>query len=315
MALNAIENDLQLSHLKNIVVKINLTAPKNPAAITHVDAIRAVLDFLCTRNANQITIAEGTASGMISTPKAYDLLNYYSIFKKYNLRFVDLNTDESTEEQVYNHQLKPIRVRVANTILNSDYLISLCLPKTHDSGIMSASIKNMVMGSLIRSYNQILFPALRELCKSIVRKLPLDFKKRISSFAAVAENNDKLKMHQGIPAINLNISTLAKKIMPDLSIIDGFQAMEGNGPIHGESINWGIALASIDAVACDSLIAKLMGIDPNLIGYLKYCMDDNLGNGNVDNINIIGNTIDECTRIFKLHENYSEQLNWKIKNI
>lgn len=314
-ALDCIANDLQLTYAKNIVIKVNLTSPVTPSAITHIDAIRAVLDFLCAKNVNQITIAEGTGSGMMSTINAYHFLNYYSLFKKYNVRFVDLNSDDSKEEQVLNCQIKPMCVRVANTILNSDYRISLCLPKTHNSVILSASIKNMVMGSLIRSNRQVLFPALRKFCRSIVRKLPIDYKNRISSFAAIAENNDKLKMHQGSQAMNLNISTLSKLLMPNLAIIDGFEAMEGNGPINGDKVSWGIALASTDAVACDSVVAKLMGIDPNQIGYLKYCIDNSLRNEDIDNINIIGNSIDECKRIFKLHENYNEQLNWRIENL
>jgi uncharacterized protein (DUF362 family) len=211
--------------------------------------------------------------------------------------------------------MKPIRIRIANTIVNSDYRISLCLPKTHDSVIMTASIKNMVMGSVVRSDSQLIFSVLRKLGRNIVRKLPFDYRKHITSLTATAENNDKLKMHQGFQAMNRNISVLSKDLMPNLSIIDGFEAMEGNGPMHGDKVKWGVALASTDAVACDILVAKLMGIDPNQIGYLKYCIDSSNENDVVTNFeyfDIIGFSIEECKRVFKLHENYNRQLNWKI---
>jgi uncharacterized protein (DUF362 family) len=36
---------------------------------------------------------------------------------------------------------------------------------------------------------------------------------------------------------NKNITRLARLLKPDLSIIDGFGAMEGDGPVDGETVN------------------------------------------------------------------------------
>ncbi len=312
-ALNSISQEIDIADAKNIVVKINLTSPRSPLAITHIDAIKAVLDFIQQINSSQVTIAEGTGSAMMSTTKAYEILKYRTILKKYNLQFIDLNTDQFVEAQIYNTQLQPFYIRIAKTVLDSDYLISLSLPKTHNSVVMTASIKNIVMGSLVRSYNVWSFPKLREIARYLVRKLPMAYKDKLTATAAKVENNDKLKMHQGYKAMNLNLYTMAKIIKADLSIVDGFEAMEGNGPINGEKVNWGVALVSTDGVACDRVVAELMGIDVNHIGYLKYCIDNQLGVGNLNELDIIGNSINECKRSFKLHEKFHDQLEWCIE--
>jgi uncharacterized protein (DUF362 family) len=87
--------------------------------------------------------------------------------------------------------------------------------------------------------------------------------------------------------------------------------MEGNGPVSGDRVDWGIAIAGADAVAVDTVAAHLMGFDPRLIGYLYFCSKDGLGEGDINKINIIGAPLAACTREFKPHESYQVQLSWK----
>ena len=48
-------------------------------------------------------------------------------------------------------------------------------------------------------------------------------------------------------------------------MIDGFRAMEGNGPCNGTPVDARLALASLDPLAMDTLATKLMGFDPRQI--------------------------------------------------
>ena len=54
-------------------------------------------------------------------------------------------------------------------------------------------------------------------------------------------------------------------VKPRLHIMDGIVAMEGNGPASGTPVEMGVILASEDAVALDSVFARLVNLDPALV--------------------------------------------------
>jgi hypothetical protein len=56
-----------------------------------------------------------------------------------------------------------------------------------------------------------------------------------------------------------------------------------------------------------------MGFDPQSIGYLYFCSQDRLGEGNIEDIEIIGMPLEECMRTFRPHQSYQSQLGWKKK--
>ena len=181
-------------------------------------------------------------------------------------------------------------------MLNSDCIISLTLPKTHDSVIATLGIKNVAVGSLIK---KTLFP---------YRVEPRFLRKIINRAASV--RNDKTKIHQGPKAIHKNIFEIYKKIKPDISVIDAFQGMEGNGPVSGIPVKMNLAIASANALAADIVATKLIGLEPENIGYLYYCMK--YEKFNLDKIRVIGNTsIKKEKRKFKMHVTFPNQVNWR----
>jgi uncharacterized protein (DUF362 family) len=61
----------------------------------------------------------------------------------------------------------------------------------------------------------------------------------------------------------------AKAIQPDLTIIDGIIAHQGNGPMNGEPRQLGILGASTDVFALDVAIASLLNVDFELVPTLR----------------------------------------------
>ncbi|MGB3300021.1 MAG: DUF362 domain-containing protein [Phormidesmis sp.] len=57
----------------------------------------------------------------------------------------------------------------------------------------------------------------------------------------------------------------AKAIAPELTIIDGIIAHEGNGPIKGEPRALGVLAASNNVFALDRAILEVLGVDPNQV--------------------------------------------------
>jgi len=56
-----------------------------------------------------------------------------------------------------------------------------------------------------------------------------------------------------------------------LAVIDGHEGMEGNGPVMGTPVASKLAIASTDFIAADRVAVECMGVDPNWVGYLRYC--------------------------------------------
>lgn len=264
---------------KKIVIKPNFVHSNIPLCATHIDAVKATLDFITKYTDEKITIAEGSFE--LPTKNAFQNYGYYGLKDNYNVEFVDLNEDKYKEIKLFDKNLKPLKFRVTKTIVESDFRISVSPMKTHDSVTVTLALKNMLVGSLLKDNKR----------------------------------DDKWMIHASgnLKAMNLNLAKLAEFIPPHLSVVDGLVGMEGKGPGFGDPVEMGIALASADFLSCDTMGAYLMGFDPDEVGYLYYCKEKNLGEGDLDKIEIIGNaSLDECRKKFKPHPNYEKQLGWRI---
>ncbi len=273
--LNLIEDDIRekIAKKRRVLIKPNLGFIETSLANTQVEAVEAVLEFLRQFYDKKITIAEGTTAG--ETDEGFVKYGYEKLQGKYNIELIDLNTDDCKEFRIYDGRLKPkISVGLSKTILKSDFIISICPMKTHDSVIVTLGIKNVAVGSI--------------------------------------EKPDRGKIHQGPKAINLSLAKIAKKLWPSLVVLDGYEAMEGNGPVHGDPVDFQTAVAGTDALAADAIGAILMGFDPDQIGYFHYLAEEGLGCIDPLKIAVLGEDYKKLIRRFKPHYSYQQQLDWQI---
>lgn len=262
-----------LRRAKRILIKPNWVSTHNIYSATHVDSVKAIIDFIYeSTSPRKIIIGEGPTLG--SFREALINYGYEELEKEYDVEFIDLNEDEYEVFKIYDENLeRTVEVRVSKTALASDYRISVCRPKTHDTVIVTLTIKNMVMGSIQLPY--------------------------------------KSRVHRGFKAINLSLALLAAKLMPSLAVIDGFEGMEGAGPVNGEPIKWGIYIAGTNALEVDALTTWLMGFNSRDVGYLHYLSERGFGRIEPENLNLIGSNPVEVRRRFKPHPTYNQQLGWK----
>jgi uncharacterized protein (DUF362 family) len=322
-ALTQIAADVDLTDKQRILIKPNFVATHKPLAATHVDAVRAVLDFVRAHYDGPLTIAEGPS--MQPAAEGYRRYGYESLAQDYKVQLADLNEDEPVAVEVYDWHLRPLRLHLARSVLESDFRISVGPLKTHDVVIVTLSLKNMIMGTLISrhahassanngngwSWGQVK-KALWQMVPLWVRRLPPMEWMQFRAMSTL-EPSDKMKMHQSYPVINLNLALLAPLVVPQLAVIDGFEAMEGNGPTHGTPVPTRLALASTDALAADVVGTALMGFDIDEVGYLHYCKMMGLGSGDLAQIGIIGNTtLADCARQFRPHDTIRRQRRWRI---
>ncbi len=100
---------------------------------------------------------------------------------------------------------------------------------------------------------------------------------------------------RGIPESILDI---AAAVRPSLTIIDGVVGMQGDGPIMGDPVASGVVVVSRDLVAADVTGARLMGMDPEKVGYLEEA-GRFLGQGRSELIEQRGEDPSRLTKAFK----------------
>lgn len=72
------------------------------------------------------------------------------------------------------------------------------------------------------------------------------------------------------PQVHEVIHDLTIAISPQLSMVDAFYAMEGNGPTFGRALDCGYLVASSDATEADLCATQSAGMKPSRIKYLRY---------------------------------------------
>jgi uncharacterized protein (DUF362 family) len=201
-------------------------------------------------------------------------------------------------------------LRFAQTVAESDFRISLTPMKTHDAVIITLSLKNLVMGSLI-TQGLASLDKLSHRLSHWVRPKDALYPRGMGWVVKHILRSDKVTMHQTYPTLNYNLFLIAKAYPVHLAILDGFTAMEGPGPTQGKPVNLRLAVASTDFIAADSIGARIMGFDPMEIGYLHHAIAGGLGQGSLGGIRILGERLEECIRPFEPHPNYLRQREWK----
>jgi len=89
------------------------------------------------------------------------------------------------------------------------------------------------------------------------------------------------------------LTDIFSAIRPQLTIMDGIIAMEGEGPAAGSLRRLGVILTSQDTVAVDAVATKIIGLNPMDIHTTRYSDERGLGVGNLQNIEVIGERIDD----------------------
>ncbi len=263
-ALELIADDIDIKG-RRPVIKVNFVSTYTPLSATHPDEVRAIVEFLRDRGENAIVVAEGATMG--TTSRGFQEYGYLDLAKEYDLKLVDLNEPDSWKMVYVIHpDMKPHPVKLAQTMVDPDnYIISATRIKSHLMVGATLTAKNVIMGSIMIM--------------------------------------DKVRMHPseaGIRMLDYNLFNIMQHLHIDLGVLDGFEGMEGNGPVTGEPVDHRVALAGTDYVAVDRVGTEVMGADFDNIRYLNYLWDFGFGEGDLNEIEVIGETIESCRKQYKM---------------
>jgi len=118
-----------------------------------------------------------------------------------------------------------------------------------------------------------------------------------NSLGLLPEHEKKGRLHH--EALHQKLVDIMRVKRPDLVILDGLFAGEGQGPTFVEPIPFNLIMASTDTVALDAVGSAIMGFDPLEITTTRIADTAGLGTADLKNISVAGRQIDEVRRPFK----------------
>ena len=286
-ALDNIREALTPKVREQVLLKPNFLSSTNQLASSHVDAMRGAIDFLLStpHPPKEIIVAEGANEAF--SGEAFQVFGYEALQAEYDLpiRLVDLHQEtEWVETTVFLAERNEDTVRMPKIVLDCPCTLSVAIAKTHDAGVVTLAMKNMIMGTL--------------------------------------HKEDRIKMHgyhshadrvlpREAQTLNINLLRLSRHLKPDIAIVDGTVGLQGNGPGGTDSVPLGIAVASGDVFAADAVTTKAMGFEPLEIGLFHYANALGYGTADLDKIDINGPAIETVGTTFKPHETAELQFQWQ----
>jgi uncharacterized protein (DUF362 family) len=209
--------------------------------------------------------------------KGEDLNKYVPLFKKYDIPVLYNFKDEDMKWVAYTpkfktlvlHHIFPEGIRIPDYFFGKS-IIHLPTVKCHIYTTTTGAMKNAFGGLL---------------------------------------NTRRHYTHSWIHETLVDLLAIQKEIHSGLfAVMDGTTAGNGPGPrtMYPEIKN--VILASADQVAIDAVAAKMMGFDPLSIKYIRLANDRGLGNGDMHNIEIVGDDISNVNWHFSVGDNFASRV-------
>lgn len=237
---------------------VNLNPPEKGVTVGQ-ETLRELIRAIKERGPKNVVLAGG--SGGASTMKVFAQFGYDKVMQEEQVEFVDLNSGDFIEIELKHSIVKSTKIN--KLIKETDVLVSFTQLKHHEEATISASIKNMALS----------WP-------------PADVHGYPKKSLGIHED-----LHGFINAMGLEIPI-------DLAVVSLNPAMIGTGPTKGVPVHTGMVVAGLDAVAVDTICARLLGFRPQAVNYLFRLIKEGVGQGNLDNIEVKGMTLVEAEKHF-----------------
>jgi uncharacterized protein (DUF362 family) len=253
---------------KSVLIKPNFVEPDAEGTVnTHPVVIRAAREVFLRLGASSVVVAEGPGHER-DTEGILEVLRLRDYLGPLEGCFVDLNTDEVSQVSTRTHASNLKSLSLPKTVLGADFVVSMPKMKTHHWVGVTLALKNMF---------------------GIVPGNCYGWPKNVLHWAGISKS----------------ILDINSTVRPDFAIVDGIVGMEGNGPIQGTPKASGVLVAGDDPVAVDATCARIMGLVPERIDYLKRA-SLLLGNIEEKRIEQLGETIAGTCKPFEILPAFQE---------
>ena len=243
---------------KKVLLKLNLlSSSQTPerAVNTHPAVVRALVDIFQKDLGCEVYI--GDSSGSVknsSTFNAFRVTRINEIAENTGAKIVNFDKDKYID--VYNKDYEVLdKFRIARTLREVDFIVSVPKLKTHGLTQYTGAIKNM-LGSI---------PGNGKKNVHLIAPKPTVFAKAL------------VDIYQMTP--------------PNLIIMDAIVGMEGNGPNAGNPKKVGLIISSRDSVALDTVASNIIGFEPMAVPTIRFAHQRGFGIGELSNITVAGESI------------------------
>ena len=217
---------------KSVLLKPNFVEPDPRGVVnTHPAVVRAARDCFLRLGAREVKVGEGPGHER-DTEAIIETIRLRDHLGPLAGVFVDLNLDDVAPVSLRTRASNLKEIYLPKTVLSADFVVSMPKLKTHHWVGVTLSLKNMF---------------------GVVPGCCYGWPKNVLHWA-------------GISRAILDINGTVR---PDFAIVDGIVGMEGNGPIQGTAKPCGVLIMGDDPVAVDATCARVMGLAPERIDYLK----------------------------------------------
>jgi uncharacterized protein (DUF362 family) len=263
------EFDLSLKG-KSVLLKPNLVETDHLGAInTHPALIAAARECFLRLGAESVHVGDGPGHER-DTESVLDAVRLREYVGRLEDIFVDLNIDDASPLPLRTKASSLKELYFPNTVLRSDFIVSMPKMKTHHWAGVTLSMKNMF---------------------GIVPGACYGWPKNVLHWAGLGKS----------------ILDINSTVRPDFAIVDGIIGMEGNGPIQGKPKHAGIVVMGNDPVSVDATAARVMGIAPERVEYLANA-GWLLGHLDPEKIEQIGETVDSVKNPFEVLPEFTKIL-------
>ena len=301
------------------VIVPNLDYPARPWTCTHRDTLSAAADAILGAGASSLTIAAGTGRRGHPTGDQFDRLGYRAELWNRPATFLDLDSDAGdgagpwTTVPWIGPRGELVSLRICARVTAARCRVSLGVAKTHglyrvglgltdltgvfhpDDGFLPGQEHGAGGGPLRVPYRAV--PVVESWRGWLVRAwLGL----RSISGGMRLTGSERRRLEWIEKATNALVA-LAALVKPRVSLIDGFAAMEGEGPRYGRRLALGTVIAGTDPVAVDAVAASIMGFEPREIAYLRQAEIMGLGTADLAAITILGDPASASRHRFRRH--------------
>jgi len=107
----------------------------------------------------------------------------------------------------------------------------------------------------------------------------------------------RAKYHNIIDQVIVDLNKIFRS---NLIIVDGLVGMEGDGPIKGLPVNMNIVVAGNNPVAVDSVICRIIGVNPKNITHIDMAKKAALGQIDINSMELLGEELEDVKRKFAL---------------
>ena len=217
---------------KRVLLKPNLVEPRRdiPHMTTHPMVIVAAADAFRSWGA---TVKVGEAPGHVrDSEMALIESGVEEALHASNIEFADLNYEDTKRVENAGRKSDLPGFFFPQSVVEADFVVSLPKMKTHHWVGVTASMKNMY---------------------GVLPGIKYGWPKNVLHYNGIPET-----------VVDINAS-----LPPTLTIVDGIDCMEGDGPILGSLKKMGLLVIGQSLPSVDATIARIMGMQAERISYLR----------------------------------------------